>query len=177
VFTIARIDPIDYESSDATVIEAFENQIAKNGRITNMKRTLLHSPQAFHALMEWYPLRGAAMEFLSEREFNLFAHGISTQNNCIVCSTFFRKILIDNGDDPDKPEFTARENVLIEFGRQCALDPNAVSDVLFSELGALFNEKQIVILTAFAGMMIATNLINSVLKVDLDEYLLIYTER
>ena len=174
---MARIDPIEYESAEELVKKEFDDQISRNGQITNMKRTLLYSHKAFHALMEWYPLRDETLEFLAEREFNILAHAVSTQNNCIVCSTFFRKILIDNGDNPDKPEFTDRENVLIEFGRQCATDPNAVSDKLFLELRALFNEKQIIVLTAFTGLMIATNLINSVLKVDLDEYLISYTER
>ncbi len=41
----------------------------------------------------------------------------------------------------------------------------------------MFDEKQIVVLTAFAGLMIATNLINSALNVDLDDYLTSYKER
>ena len=42
---------------------------------------------------------------------------------------------------------------------------------MFSELKKFFTDEQIVTLTAFAGLMIATNLINNVLKVDLDGYL------
>lgn len=174
---MARINTLEYEFADESVKIEFDDQIAKNGRITNMKRTLLHSPQAFHALMEWYPLRSATLEFLSEREFNLFAYGISAQNNCIVCSTFFRKILIDSGDDPDRPDLSDTENLLIKFGRQCVIDPNNVSNKMFEKMKAIFSDNQIVVLTAFAGLMIATNLINSVLEVDLDDYLESYTER
>jgi len=48
---------------------------------------------------------------------------------------------------------------------------------LFAELKHLFTEYEIVTLTAFAGLMIATNLINNALKVELDEYLIQYTKR
>lgn len=172
-----RVSAIDYEAADESIKAEFDNQINKNGRITNMKRTLLHSKPAFQALMEWYPLRDELLKFLSEREFNLFAYSISTQNNCLVCSTFFRKILIDSGENPDTSLLTEKETLLLEFGRQCATDPNTINDDLFYALKIQFTEMQIVVLTAFAGLMIATNLINNVLEVDLDDYLLSYTER
>jgi hypothetical protein len=40
----------------------------------------------------------------------------------------------------------------------------------------LFSSEQIVALTAFAGLMAATNMINNALKVDLDEYLYAYRQ-
>jgi len=172
-----RIHPIEYETANERQKKEFEDQINKNGRITNMKRTLLHSPIAFQALMEWYPLRDETLKFISERELNLFAHSISTQNNCLVCSTFFRKILIDSGENPDKPFLSKKEELLLEFGGHCVVNSTEISDELFDGLKAYFSEKQIVVLTAFAALMIATNLINSVLKVELDDYLLSYKER
>ena len=39
---------------------------------------------------------------------------------------------------------------------------------------ALFSDEQLVVLTAFGAIMIATNLINTVLRVDLDTYLFGY---
>jgi len=172
-----RITLVEYEGTSAEIKKEFEDQISKNGRITNMKRTLLHSLPAFHALMEWYPLRTELLGFISERGLNLFAHAISAENHCLVCSTFFRKILIDGGDNPDNPRISEKEQVLIDFGRQCVTEPNGVDDALFTRLKGFFDEKQIVLLTAFTGLMIATNLINSVLKVDLDEYLSDYTKK
>ena len=52
-----------------------------------------------------------------------------------------------------------------------ARDPNAVSDELFARLAAFLTPPQIVALTAFGGLMIATNVFNNALRVDLDEYL------
>ena len=142
-----------------------------------MKKTLLHSMPAYHALMQWYVLRDEALLFLSEKELYIFAHSISAENDCLICSTFFRRILIEAGDDPDYLNLNEKEKVLIDFGRQCVNEPNGVGDTLFENLNSFFNVSQIVLLTAFAGLMIATNLVNNALKIDLDEYLINYTKR
>jgi alkylhydroperoxidase family enzyme len=127
--------------------------------------------------MEWYKLRDALLAFLTAREVDLFSYAISEQNKCLICSAFFRKILIDSGDNPDAPQLSQKEDLLIRYGRQCVLAPNNLDDRLFAELKHLFTEYEIVTLTAFAGLMIATNLINNALKVELDEYLIQYTKR
>ena len=93
----------NYENASPEVKREYDDQIAKHGRVTNMKRTLLHSVPAFHAYMEWYTLYDQIVPFTGERALSLFAYAISTGNDCLICSTFFRKILIDSGDDPDNP--------------------------------------------------------------------------
>ena len=55
-----------------------------------------------------------------------------------------------------------------------ARDPNDVGDKLFAQLAGYFKPDQIVSLTAFAGLMIATNVFNNAIRVDLDEYLWTY---
>ncbi len=47
-------------------------------------------------------------------------------------------------------------------------------DDLYARLAALFTDEQIVALTAFGAMMVATNVFNNALEVDLDEYLMEY---
>lgn len=174
---MSRIPLINYVDTVEQTKVLIDKQLAQNGRITNMKLTLLHSPPAFHALMEWYPLRDEMKSFTTDREINLFCHAISTQNNCLICSTFFRKLLIDSGDNPDHPDISEREKILILFGTFCVSNPNKISDDFFEQLKTIFTDKQIVDLTAFAGLMIATNLINNVLHVELDDYLESYTKR
>ena len=174
---MARITPVEYEKTSNTARELFDDQISRHGRITNMKKTLLHSPVAFHALMEWYPLRDAVRGFIGDKGVNYFCHAISSENSCLICSTFFRKILIDAGEDPDNPVFSEKEQILVEFGKRCVTDASQIDDELFLKLREYFNEEQIVLLTAFAALMIATNLINNALQVDLDEYLESYTRR
>jgi hypothetical protein len=174
---MSRIKPVEYIDAGDAIKEQFEDQIAKHGRITNMKKTLLHSLPAFHALMEWYTLRDSVRNFLEDKSVNYFCHAISSQNSCLICSTFFRKIMIDEGINPDNPELSEKEQALVDYGRLCVIDASQVSDVLFRTLSKYFNEEQLVLLTAFAGLMIATNLINNALQVDLDEYLESYTRR
>jgi alkylhydroperoxidase family enzyme len=172
-----RIQPVEFENANEDVKAQFNDQISRNGRITNMKKTLLHSLPAFHALMEWYPLRDSVREFIGDRAVNIFCHAISSQNSCLICSTFFRKILIDSGEDPDNPVLLEKEELLVEFGRRCVTDALNIDNELFLKLRKFFNDEQIVLLTAFAGMMIATNLINNALQVDLDDYLESYARR
>lgn len=171
------IQPVDAVDSSPAVQEQVTRQITKHGRITNMKLTLLHSLPAFHALMEWYPLRDAVASFAGDGAVNWFCHSISTENECLICSTFFRKILIDGGQNPDAPVLGDTERLLVDFGRHCAQGARNVDSQLNARLKAAFTDEEIVLLTAFAALMIATNLVNNALSVDLDGYLESYSRR
>jgi alkylhydroperoxidase family enzyme len=166
-----RIYPVEYTETMHGVRAAYDDVVREHGRITNMKRTLLRSLPAFHALMEWYALRDAVEPFLGARLTDLFAHAISSDNDCLICSTFFRRILIESGEDPDQFTLDEREQTVVDFGRHVARPSARVPDELFSRLAALFDEEQIVALTAFGAMMVATNIVNNALDVDLDGYL------
>jgi alkylhydroperoxidase family enzyme len=171
---MARIPALRDEELPDKSRAVLERHVAEHGSVTNMKRTLAHSPVALRVLLEWYALRDEVLPFLGERLTNLFAHAISAQTDCLICSTFFRRILIDAGENPDALTLDSREQVVVEFGRQLARDPNGVSDELFARLAGYFKPDQIVALTAFAGLMIATNVFNNAVHVDLDEYLWTY---
>jgi len=171
---VARISPLPDDDAGAESRAALDAIQAAHGRVTNMKRTLARSPVALHALMTWYDLRAEVVPFLGERLTNLFAHAISAATDCLICSTFFRRILIDAGEDADNLRLDGREQAVVDYGRQLAADPNGVSDELFASLAREFSPEQIVALTAFGGLMVATNLFNNALRVDLDEYLHAY---
>ncbi len=168
---MSRIEPLAIDETDPSARTQLEAHIAKYGRATNMKRTLARSPMVLHSYMHWYDLHAEVVGFLGERAAMLFAHAISTQIDCLICSTFFRRWLIQAGENPDALQLTEREQVLIDYGRQLARNANQVSDELFGRLAAQLKADEIVVLTGFAGLMIATNLFNNALKVDLDEYL------
>lgn len=169
-----RIKALDYEEAGPESQKEYERQMKAHSRMTNMKRTLAHSYPALRALMEWYPLRDEVVPFLGERATDLFTHAISAQTDCLICSTFFRRILIDKGENPDQLEMDEKEQTIVEFGRQLAVDSNQVSDELYSRLESYFTPEQLVVLTAFGALMIATNVFNNALQVDLDEYLMPY---
>lgn len=148
-----------------------DRQLAAHGRVTNMKRTLSRSPAALAALMTWYPLRDEVASFLGERTTTLFAHAVSAQTNCLICSTFFRRVLIDAGDDPDDLKLDHKTEALLAYGRSMARDFTGVPDEIFLPLKQYLTDDQLVALTAFAAMMIATNLFNNALEVEIDSYL------
>jgi alkylhydroperoxidase family enzyme len=170
---MARISPLDASEADGRpeCAAALAEVRAAHGRVTNMKRTLAHSPVALRALMTWYELRDEVVPFLGERLTVLFAHAISAGTDCLVCSTFFRRLLIDSGENPEKLRLDEFEQAVVSFGRQLAVDPHGVTDELFDRLAARLRSDEIVTLTAFGGLMVATNLFNNALQVDLDEYL------
>ena len=174
---MARVGPLSLEAAAPAAREELQRQIAEHGRATNMKRTLARSPAALHAFMHWYDLHALVVAFLGERPTMLFAHAISSQTDCLICGTFFRRWLADAGDDPDDLTLDERERALVEFGRQLARDANAVGDDLFARLRRHLSDDQVVTLTAFGGLMIATNVFNNALGVDLDDYLIPYRKQ
>ena len=168
---MSRIVPLEVEEAEPEARAELERQLAAHGRVTNMKRTLAHSPVALHALMTWYPLRDRVAAFLGERATTLFAHAISSGADCLICSTFFRRIMVESGEDPDALALDEREQAVVDYGVQLVRDAGAVSDALYARLEAFLLPPQIVDLTAFGALMIATNVVNNALLVDLDGYL------
>lgn len=165
-----RIAPLDYAEMPPDAQAAHDEHL-RMARITNMKRTLLHSVPAFQALMTWYPLRDTVQPFLGERLTTLFAHAVSSETDCLICSTFFRRILIDSGEDPDELRMDEREAAVVAFGRALAVTPHRMPDDVFDRVAAYFSDEQMVALVAFGALMVATNVVNNALQVPLDDYL------
>ena len=114
---MARIPPLQDSDADANPESraAIDEIRLAHGRVTNMKRTLARAPVALHALMTWYDLREAVLPFLGDRLTTLFAHSISAGTDCLVCSTFFRRLLIDSGEDPGHLQLDDWEQTIVSF--------------------------------------------------------------
>jgi alkylhydroperoxidase family enzyme len=166
----ARVPATTYDQLPADA-QAAHDAHARIARITNMKRTLLHSVPAFDALMTWYALRDAVQPFLGERLTAIFAHAISAQTDCLICSTFFRRLLIQSGENPDRLDLDPWESAVVAFGRSLAVTPHAVPDEIYEPVAAKLSQEQMVALTAFGALMVATNVFNNALGVPLDDYL------
>src|SRR5215203_5737266 len=114
---MSRIKPLSENELSRSVKIAFEQHVKEyNGRITNMKATLGRSLIAFEAYMQWYPLYLEVEKILGKRMASLYAHSISCAADCPLCSTFFRKIIIDSGETPEKPELTEAQKNILDFG-------------------------------------------------------------
>ncbi|MBO0929576.1 carboxymuconolactone decarboxylase family protein [Fibrella aquatilis] len=171
-----RIDPLPEQAASAELQAAWSQHIADypGSRITNMKATLSRSPLAFSVYMQWYPLYHAVMGIIGERAAYLFAHAISDASDCPVCTTFFRKIIIQHGEQPGDLVLSPEEQQLLDFGAAIARQQGEVPDAIYQPIQARFSPNEIVVLVAFAGQMVATNLFNNVLGVAVDDYLAPY---
>lgn len=144
------------------------------GRVTNMKRTLLNSEPAYRAYLQWYPLWDEVVRLAGARAAAVYAHAISATNGCLLCTLYFRRALSDAGLDADSFSPTDDERLLIALGEAMAATPAVIPDQLARQLQERFPAKAIVDLVGFAGLMIATNVFNSALSVDIDEGLEAY---
>jgi alkylhydroperoxidase family enzyme len=165
------IEPLDEQDAPDDSRAVAAGHAATGGRMTNMKWTLAHSPVALEALLQWYPLYDEVVPLLGERRAMVFCHAISAQNDCLICSTFFRRLLADGGEDPDDLALDELDALIVDFGRRLATDPHSVDEELRTKLSARFSAAEIVLLTAFGAIMVATNVVNDALGVPLDGYL------
>ena len=69
------------------------------------------------------------------------------------------------------------DNLIVDFGRRLATDPHSVDEEMRARLSAEFSDAEIVLLTSFGAIMVATNVVNDALGVPLDGYLEPYRAR
>ena len=168
---MSTISRQQYDQANNQVKEIWDKQVKTFGKMTNMKKTLAHSHLALRNYMDWYPMKDAVAQFLGERATIIFVHTLSSETDCLICSTYFRKTLQEWGENPDDLSLDEFEEKLVEFARYLVKDANNVPNELLANLKAKLSEPELVLLTAFGGLMIATNIFNNALKIDLDEYL------
>lgn len=163
-----RISKINPETAPEQVKKAIEEHVAAGYRITNEKLTLLHNVTAFKALEEQsYELDKELQRLIGKRAADFYEYAISLENDCIVCSTYFQKLLEQNGiTDFENFAFTDRENLLIAYGRAIANNHKQIPDELFEKLHQEFNEEEIIVITTMGLFMIANNYFNDILQVE-----------
>lgn len=166
-----HIPPLDLATASPAARYTGDAHARDVAPLTNMKRTLLHEPAAFDALMTWYALRDTVRPVLGDRATTLFAHAVSAETDCLICSTFFRRLLVEAGEDPDAPALSPEERELVAFGRALAVTPHRVPEAVAAPVRARLTDAQLVALVAFGALMVATNVVNNVLGVPLDGYL------
>ena len=164
---MSYISKIDLSTAPQEIRAAVDNHLAQGYQLTNEKLTLLHNVTAFHTLEESsYELDRELQRLIGKRAADFYEYAISLQNDCLVCSTYFRKLLKDNGIDFDNFQFTKKEELLISFGRALAKDPKNIPDEIYTELKEEFTEEEIVVITAMGVLMVANNYFNDILKIE-----------
>jgi len=69
---MARIAKVIYEEATPELQELYKKVEKEHGVVTNMKATLLHSPAALKAVLEWYKLFDIVKPVIGERRAILF---------------------------------------------------------------------------------------------------------
>ena len=170
---MARINPLPKEAVSPSLQEAFDKHTKSfKASITNMKATLAHSPLSFEVYMQWYPLYEKVKQITGERTAALFAWSVSNASNCPLCSTYFRKFLAETGEDPESLHLNEYEQSLLEFGSAISQHKGCIANHVYNNVAAHHTTEEMVVLIAFAGQMIATNIFNNVTETEIDDYLI-----
>jgi hypothetical protein len=169
---MTRVSYVTRENLDAVGRQAYDEEKARVGLVTNMKKAILHSPPAHQAYLGSYLIKAELIKLLGSRAFNVYAHAISSASDCLLCSTYFRRALAAQNISPASFEPTDEEQLLIDLGSTVGARAKRLDEALWSRLRQRYDERAIVNLIGYAGTMVATNIFNSLLEVDLDEYLI-----
>ena len=163
-----RINPINLQTASHEVHAAVESHLSQGYRLTKEKLTLLHNVTAFEALeAQSYAVDRELQRLVGKRAADFFEYAISVENDCIVCTTYFGKLLRSMGiEDFEQFAFTPEEELMIEYGRAIAKNPKEIPEELFERLRAVFDEETLVVMTTMAVFMIANNVFNDALQVE-----------
>ncbi|WP_221391468.1 hypothetical protein [Dyadobacter sp. NIV53] len=101
----------------------------------------------------------------------LFAWSVSEAADCPLCSTYFRKAIIESGEQPEDLILSESEKELLSFGAAIAQNKGFVHEDIYRPIGERYSDEEIDVFTAFAGIMIATNIFNNAIHTEIDEYL------
>jgi len=118
--------------------------------------------------------RDDLVPFIGERAVTLFSFAVADEADSVVCATHFRRILIDSGEDPDDPQVTEAEQLLIDWGRRIASDPGSIPDEFYASLEAAFNPQLRGLLLAQASDLVASATFAAAGRVPLDPALYDY---
>ena len=160
------ISLVDIDNASDEVKAAIKKHLDDGHTITNEKRTLLHNVPSFWALEgKSYEISAELKKFISPRAANLFEYAISVENDCLVCTTYYKKWMESIGIDINNLDYTPEEELVIEYARAIVRDRKNIPEDLFNRLKEHIGEEGLVVLTTMGMFMIANNYFNDILHV------------
>lgn len=100
---------------------------------------------------EWQRLREQLVPYIGERAVSLFDYAVADASGDQQTSAELRRALVASGEDPDAPQVTEAEQLLIDWGRLIAGPGGEVPAGLTARLEAAFSPQLRELLTAFAA--------------------------
>lgn len=164
---MAYIAQLDLDSATDAQRAAYDAEIALRGRMTNMKRTLAHSPEALRIYGEWFTLREQLRPQIGDRAIFTLCLAVSKAMDNRVGIGFMRRGLASLGaEGGNQPGIDLLD--IETFGQAIATDAKSIPPALWARLGARLSPKTLVDITALAGIMIATNVFMSAVGTEID---------
>lgn len=160
------IGQLDLDDAGPEQKAAHDEELRLRGRMTNMKRTLVHSPVALRVYGEWFALRDELAPVIGDRAVLTLCLAISREMDNVVGMAFMRRGLAGLTDEA--PAIEIELGTIEAFGRAFAADAKAIPETVWSKLSQALPEKTLVELTALAGIMMATNAFMEAVGTELD---------
>jgi hypothetical protein len=165
---MAHVPLITRDDLDDEGKKRWDAEIIRSGsEPTHMKRALLNNLPSYDALLDWYPLYAEVEKFAGKRGAVVYSFAISTENECLLCTTYFRRALRARGEDINGLDLDDIDQDLADFGRAVARDHRA-DPALVARLRERYGAEGLVALVGFGVLMIGNNIVNSFLDVELD---------
>lgn len=158
--------PSDDELSSDALAAANRHRDAHPGELTDLDRALLTSVPVFEAYTGWFEVKAEAEALVGERAVNLFSLALSRAVPAPYPTAFFAGEIRDAGDDPDTPQVTEAEALLLEWGRAVGADPSRVPDDLIARVEATFKPATRAVLAGYAGLMFAVCIYSLIAQLD-----------
>lgn len=166
---VSRLDA-NGTPNEPEIAEIYTRLAAEEGRVTNMKATLLHARPAFDAFSSWKGVKAAVRDLVGNHGVSVFSHAISATSGCLLCSAYFRRLLKEEGIDPNQWHPNDEDQLLIDLGSVIGA-AKPIGPDLKARLKGKFGDADIVNLVAYGSTMLATNALNTALGIPLDDYL------
>jgi len=160
--------PEDLTSSSRAV---YDRYLAASGRtsLSNLQASLLGHIPSFTAYHQLTILRDELAPYIGERALALYSLAISEAAGSAAGTSHFREVLTAGGTDVDNPQVTEAEQLLIDWGTHIATAPQSIPDAFYARLQLAFNPKLRIMLVAYAGQLVATNIVNAVGRIPVDD--------
>lgn len=147
--------PSDDELSADAVAAKNRFQDERPGPLGALERALLTNVTVFEAYTRWFEVKDELEALVGERAVTLFSLALSRGAGAPYPTAFFEGELREGGDDPENPQVTEAEGLLLEWGRAVGADPGRVADNLIARVEATFKPSTRAVLAGYAGMMSA----------------------
>lgn len=132
---------------------------AHGGTLTPVLAALLGHLPSFDAYTRWYELRDALVPFLGERAVALVCYAVADEKGCDAAVAEFGRPLVDSGENPDDPQVTETERLVLDWVRLIARDPAAVPDEVVTRVEAALSPQLRLQLVALVGQLVATTVV------------------